>query len=129
MGGTGGGRATGLRRAVVVFAVGLAAGVASGLLGVGGGLVMVPLMVLLLGVSQHEAHATSLAAIAPIAAAGALVFGSSGRSEPAVALLLGLGSVPGAVLGAELMRRLGERRLRAAFGLFLLVVGALMVVR
>lgn len=123
------GSATGVRRSVAVFAIGLAAGAASGLLGVGGGLVMVPLMVLFLGIPQHEAHATSLAAIAPIAAAGALVFGSSGRSEPAVAIFLGLGSVPGALIGAELMRRLGERRLRTAFGLFLLLVGALMAVR
>lgn len=118
-----------LRNGVALFAVGLAAGVASGLLGVGGGLVMVPLMAMLLGVPQHEAHATSLAAIAPIAAAGAWVFGSSGRAEPGVAMVLGLGSIPGAVVGAELMRRLGEARLRALFGLFLLVVGLLMAMR
>lgn len=118
-----------LREGIFLFGVGLAAGVGSGLLGVGGGLVMVPLMVLLLRVPQHEAHATSLAAIAPIAAAGAWVFGSSGRAEPGVALVLGLGSIPGAVLGAELMRRLGERRLGGLFGAFLLVVGLLMVVR
>ncbi|MBA3727772.1 MAG: sulfite exporter TauE/SafE family protein [Actinobacteria bacterium] len=110
-------------------AVGLAAGVMSGLLGVGGGLVMVPAMVGLLGFTQHQAHGTSLAAILPIAAAAVVVFGTAGSVSVVGGLLLALGSIPGARLGATWMRRLPERTLRLGFGVFLLVVAAAMFPR
>jgi uncharacterized membrane protein YfcA len=103
-------------------AIGAAAGLFSGLLGVGGGIVMVPLLVLVSGLSQHEAHATSLAAIVPIAAVGALRFGAEGALDLPVAFLLAAGSLVGAPLGARLMARTGESALSLAFGLLVIAV-------
>lgn len=102
-------------RALTTFGVGVVAGVLSGLLGVGGGIVMVPGLVLLLGLSQHRAHATSLAAIVPIAVAGAATFGIGGRVNYALAGLVGVGAVLGAPLGVRLLARLPEAMLRLAF--------------
>lgn len=111
---------------VGLIAIGVAAGLASGLLGVGGGTVLVPLLVLA-GFSPHRAHATSLAAIVPIAAVAGGVFALEGDAEYGTAALLAAGAIAGAPLGARVMARLGERSLEAAFGGFLVAVGAAMV--
>ena len=109
-------------------AIGLAGGLFSGLLGVGGGVVMVPLLVLLGGFGQRNAHAVSLGAIIPISAAGVLTFGAAGEVRPVEALALAAGSIVGAQAGARLLARADERRLKLAFGVFLLIVAALMAV-
>lgn len=112
---------------VGLIAIGVAAGIASGLLGVGGGTVMVPLLVTAAGFSQHRAHATSLAAIVPIAAAAGGVFSFEGVAEYGTAALLAAGALAGAPLGARAMAAIGERPLEAAFGAFLVAVGLTMV--
>jgi uncharacterized membrane protein YfcA len=114
-------------RRVAFIAIGFAAGVGSGLLGVGGGTVLVPLLVGVLAFSQHRAHATSLAAIVPIATVAAVVFAADGLVEYDTAALLAIGAIAGAPLGARAMAAVGERSLEAAFGAFLVVVGAVMV--
>ena len=110
------------KTAVVTALAGLAAGVMSGLLGVGGGIVMVPLLVAPLGLTQHRAHATSLAAIVPIAAVGVLRFMAAGNVDYAVAGLLALGGLAGAPIGAWIMTRAKEPVLRTLFGVLLIVV-------
>ncbi len=112
---------------MTLTAIGLAAGIGSGLLGVGGGTVMVPLLTGVLAYSQHRAHGTSLAAIVPIAAVAATVFALEGVVDLETALLLATGAVAGAPLGAWAMDRLGERSLEAAFGVLLIATGAAMV--
>lgn len=102
--------------------VGLAAGMLSGLLGVGGGIVMVPLLVTVAHLGQHEAHATSLAAIVPIAAVGAVRFAAAGTIDYVLAALLAAGSLAGAPLGARLMARTKEGVLKLLFGALMLVV-------
>lgn len=117
----------GRRRIGLMLAVGAATGLASGLLGVGGGFVMVPGMVYLLKTRQHEAHGTSLAVIIPVAAVGAVILGKGHDVDPGTALLLALGAVGGAVLGARLSRRISAARLRQAFGVVATVVAAVMI--
>ncbi|HEX2496748.1 MAG TPA: sulfite exporter TauE/SafE family protein [Gaiellaceae bacterium] len=109
-------------------AIGLAGGLFSGLLGVGGGVVMVPLFVLWGGYRQRDAHAVSLGAIIPISAAGVLVFGAAGEIRLWEALALAAGSIVGAQAGARLLARADERKLKLAFGAFMLIVSAFMVV-
>ncbi len=87
---------------------------------------MVPLLVGLVAFSQHRAHATSLAAIVPIASVAVVVFAVEGAVEYDTAALLALGSVAGAPLGARAMAAVGERSLETAFGLFLIAVGIAM---
>lgn len=107
-------------------AIGLAGGLFSGLLGVGGGVVMVPLLVLWAGYGQRDAHAVSLGAIIPISAAGVLAFGLAGEIRIWEALALGAGSIAGAQAGARLLARADERKLKLAFGFFLVIVAVFM---
>lgn len=106
----------------VPIAIGLVAGIASGLLGVGGGIVMVPLLATFAGFAQHRAHATSLAAIVPIAAVGATTFAIAGQIDYPVAGLLAVGSLVGAPLGARFMARSSEGLLTTMFGILMIGV-------
>lgn len=108
--------------------IGLIGGALSGLLGIGGGTAMVPLMVLWLAEGQRAAHALSLAAIIPISIAALAVYAGAGRVDPVAAGALTVGSVIGARFGADLLVRVRERRLKAAFGLFLLFAAAMLVI-
>jgi uncharacterized membrane protein YfcA len=101
--------------------IGLVGGLMSGLLGIGGGTVMVPLMVMVAGFSQRDAHAISLAAIIPISIAAITVYTAAGRSDVPTAACLAIGAVAGAVVGSSLLARAPERSLKAAFGFFMLV--------
>ena len=116
----------GLARVTSLVAIGVAAGLLSGLLGVGGGTVMVPALVVLIGFGQHRAHATSLAAIVPIAVVGALVFGRADSVNLLAAMVLVGGSLLGVQAGARLMNRLSDERLALAFGGFLVLVALTM---
>jgi len=112
-----------------LVAIGLGGGVLSGLLGVGGGIVMVPLLVLWAGYSQRDAHAMSLGAIIPISLAGVATYGIAGEVRLWEAVALATGAVAGARVGAGLLTRLDEYVLKLVFGLFLLGVGVFMGVR
>jgi uncharacterized membrane protein YfcA len=118
-----------LRLEPQLVAIGLAGGVLSGLLGVGGGIVMVPLLVLWARSSQRDAHAVSLGAIIPISVAGVLTYGAAGKVRPGEALALAAGSILGARLGAGALARIDERALKLAFGLFLAGIAIFMLVR
>jgi len=107
--------------------VGVLAGLFSGVLGVGGGIVMVPLMVGMLRFDQHRAHATSLAAIVLIAISGVGRFAFDGEVDWAVGLALGVGGVVGSTLGAHWMNRLSPTALRAVFGAIIVLAGVRMI--
>lgn len=124
----GGGR-TVLGLAPRFIAIGIAGGVLSGLLGVGGGIVMVPLLVLWTAYGQRDAHALSLGAIIPISFASVLTFGVAGKVHLGEAAALAAGSIAGARIGAGALARIDERRLKLVFGVFLAAVGVLMLVR
>jgi uncharacterized membrane protein YfcA len=110
-------------------AIGGAGGLLSGLLGVGGGIVMVPLLVLRAGYRQRDAHAMSLGAIIPISLASVVTYGVAGQVRIGYALALTAGSVVGARVGAGLLARIQERPLKIVFGLFLGAVSILLVAR
>lgn len=98
------------------------AGVLSGLLGVGGGIVMVPLLFGVMGLGQHRAHATSLAAIVLIASVSAARFAIEGSVDPGIGALLALGALIGAPFGASFMARLSEGMLKLLFGALMIAV-------
>jgi uncharacterized membrane protein YfcA len=107
-------------------ATGLGAGVLSGLFGVGGGIVMVPVMVLLLGIVQRRAQATSLAAIVPIAAVGALVFGRADNLDLGAATVLIVGALVGVWAAGAVLPRVSDARLRQIFGALMAAVAVAM---
>ena len=108
-------------------AVGLAAGFLSGLLGVGGGVIMVPALVLIAGFTQHRAHATSLLAVIPIAVVGALIYALDDSVSIGTAALLAVGGLVGAPLGARIMAGLRDSTLKIVFGCLGIVLGVLQV--
>ena len=108
--------------------IGLAAGFFSALFGVGGGVVIVPLLVLALGFPQRPATGTSLAAIVMVAFAGAIAYGIRGEVDFGYAALMGLPAAAGAVGGAVLQQRLPVRALSFAFAGLLVVVGITLLI-
>ena len=113
---------------VKLILIGLLGGVLSGLLGVGGGVIMVPLLVLTAGYGQREAHALSLGAIIPISIAGGAAYWAAGEVHPLEAGALTVGAIAGARLGAVALSRIDERTLKLVFGLFVLGVSILLLV-
>lgn len=107
------------RSVAVCIGIGLLAGLLSGLFGVGGGTVIVPLLVLLLGFDQRRAAGTSLAAIVPTATVGVVSYALSGAVAWIPALLLAGGAIAGAQLGSWLLPRVSQTALRWAFVAFL----------
>jgi uncharacterized protein len=103
------------------------AGAFSGLFGVGGGAVIVPLLILWMGYEEREATGTSLAAIPAIAAIGAAVQGVHGNVHVVDALIVGLPAIGGVVAGAALQQRVPVRVVSGAFALLLVVSAAVLV--
>ena len=111
------------------IAVGLAGGIIAGLLGVGGGVLFVPGLVLFLGLDQHQAEATSLLAIVPVAIVGTIRQNKYGNVRRDDALLLGLLSVAGAAVGVALANAISGRVLRDAFAALMVLVAFQLVHR
>jgi uncharacterized protein len=103
--------------------LGVTAGVLSGLFGVGGGILFVPALVLL-GLGQVEAAATSLLAVVPTAAVGIWRQAAYGNLRVRPALVLGVASIAGVEVGVRAATSISEETLRRLFGLLLLVVAA-----
>jgi uncharacterized membrane protein YfcA len=106
-------------------AIGGVAGFVSGLLGVGGGIVMVPAFTVLLGMPLRRALGTSLVIIAVLVVPGTAVHWSLGHIDWAIFLALTIGVVPGARVGAKIALGVRERTLRILVGVFLLAVAVL----
>lgn len=105
---------------LIVLAVGLAAGVLSGFFGVGGGVLIVPALVLLLGLEQHLAVGTSLGALLPpVGLLGAWEYYRHGQVNVLFAALLGAGLLLGGYLGAAYAVKISGPVLRRAFAIFL----------
>ena len=111
-----------MQRAKVVL-TGVAGGVMAGLTGVGGGVVMIPLMTGLLGIRQHRAHATSLAIVIFVAAVASAQYAARGEVDWTLAAGVAVGGSVGAQLGARTMLRMADRPLRMSFAVFMALVG------
>lgn len=107
--------------------IGLGAGVMSGYVGVGGGFIMVPLFLSLLNVPMKKASGTSLIAVTILAIPGVIEQAMMGNVDFLVGIAMAVGSIPGAVLGAQLVKFVPERALRILFGAFLLVMAVILV--
>ena len=110
-----------------LVAIGLVAGVFSAFFGVGGGIVAVPLLILLAGFAERAATATSLMAIAITASAGVLAYALRGEVDLAYAALVGLPAAAGAVAGSAWQQRISVSTLTYAFALLLCGVAVWLV--
>jgi len=111
------------QRALKLVGIGLLAGFFGALFGVGGGIVIVPLLVLFCAFDLRRASATSLAAILVASIAGVVTYTLHGEVKPGAAAIVGVPAVFGVLLGAELQQRVPVRRLSYGFALLLAAVG------
>ena len=108
--------------------IGISAGFFSALFGVGGGIVVVPLLLLFGRWQERPAMATSLASIGIIACAGAISYGVRGELKPGAAALVGLPAAAGAIAGTALQQRIAGRTLSLLFALLLAGLGVKLLV-
>lgn len=118
---------TGLAVVLGLVAFGVGTGVAAGLLGVGGGILLVPFLTLAVGLSQHSAEATSLVVVLPTAIAASLELRRRGIGDLGVSLRFGVVGALGGFGGALLALALPGSVLRVVFAGFLAVIGARLV--
>ena len=103
--------------------IGLLAGIFSGFMGVGGGVIMIPLMIVLLGYSQHEAQGTSLAVLAiPVTFLAAYNYYSEGYVSWKVALIIGLSFVVGGYFGSKFAISINQALMKKIFSVILLFI-------
>ena len=111
---------------ITLIIIGLLAGVLSGLVGVGGGIIMVPLFVIFLGLTQHNAQGLSLAVMLPpvtfLAVYNYHTSGGGGNIDWRVALTVSLLFIIGGFLGSKLALQIDQRILKKVFGFFMLIV-------
>ncbi len=108
--------------------VGFSTGILGGAFGIGGGSFMIPVFVMLFGLSQHQAQGTSLAVmVPPIFLLSAWRYWVEGHVDIKMAGFVAMGCVVGALIGAHLVQNIPEANLKKAFGCFLMIVGIKMV--
>jgi len=109
--------------------IGLSAGLLSGLLGIGGGILIVPALMYLAGFSQHTATGTSLAILLPpVGLAAVLVYHRNGNVDVRAAVCIAICMFITAWIGSRAAMKIGTAHLRLLFGIFLSAVGVYMIV-
>lgn len=113
---------------LLLLAIGVAGGIASGLFGIGGGVVLVPALIYWAGFSQHKATGTSLAVLLPpIGLAAALEYYRHGNVDVRAAVFLAVGMFAGSWAGAYAANQMKGPHLRLAFGVFICVLGVYLI--
>ena len=112
---------------LILACLGLGAGVLGGLLGVGGGVLVVPGLVFLLNFDQHRAHGTSLAVIFLMAMAGVATYFAHGNVDLLIAIEMAVGGVIGAAIGAKVANAIHAKSLRRVFSVFMVLIGVRMI--
>ncbi len=107
---------------VVLIIIGLLAGILSGLVGIGGGIIMIPLLIMLLGLTQHQAQGTALfAMLPPIGILAAMNYFKQGYVKWEYAVVIALTFVIGGYLGSKLSLSLPQQTVRRVFGVVMLI--------
>jgi uncharacterized protein len=109
---------------IVLIIIGLLAGILSGLVGVGGGIIIIPLLIILLGLTQHQAQGTALfTMLPPIGILAAMNYYKQGYVKWEYALVTALAFVAGGYFGSKLSLSLPPQTVRRVFGVIMLIVG------
>ncbi|MDR3563531.1 MAG: sulfite exporter TauE/SafE family protein [Negativicutes bacterium] len=112
---------------IIIFAMGLVTGVLSGLFGVGGGIVLIPMMVLTLGIPQHLAQGISMLMMIPTALVGIWHFHKDNLVNYRMAAYMASGAIVGALISANFVQLIPADILRRVFGIFIVIVGSRML--
>ncbi|CVK17566.1 sulfite exporter TauE/SafE family protein [Sporomusa sphaeroides] len=111
----------------IIFAIGLGAGILSGLLGIGGGAVLVPMMVFILGITQHTAQGISMLVIIPTALVSVWHFHKDKLIHYQAVLYLAGGAIVGALISSNLVQHIPASELKRIFGIFVIYSGFKMI--
>ncbi|MBQ4340052.1 MAG: sulfite exporter TauE/SafE family protein [Firmicutes bacterium] len=109
------------------FLIGIFSGCINGLLGSGGGTVVVPALEVFKKIEPHKAHATAIAVILPLSVISSLIYMFKGSLNWEAVLYVALGSIPGSIIGAKLLKKLSSRMLSRLFGAVLIFASARMM--
>jgi uncharacterized protein len=113
---------------LILLVIGTITGVMAGMLGIGGGLVVIPALVMIMGMSQQAAQGTSLAMmLPPIGILAAYNYYKAGHVDIKIALLLAITFIAGSYFGSKLAIRLPQELMKKIFGIFLLLVAIKML--
>ncbi|HOK25745.1 MAG TPA: sulfite exporter TauE/SafE family protein [Bacteroidales bacterium] len=117
-----------LTTVLIIIIIGLFTGLLAGMLGIGGGLIVIPALILVLGFSQHEAQGTSLAMmLPPIGIVAAWNYYKAGHVDLKVAIILAVAFIVGSLFGSKIAIGLPENVLKKIFSIFLLLIGLKML--
>lgn len=107
--------------------IGFIAGLVNGIFGSGGGTILVPCLVFLMGIEDHKAHATAISIILPLSLISSFVYFKYDVVDPALTLKVAIGSVIGALVGSSILNRFPVNVLRKVFGIFMIIAAVRMV--
>jgi uncharacterized membrane protein YfcA len=108
--------------------LGLVAGILGGMFGIGGGTILIPALVYLFGLTQHQSQGTTLAALVPpIGLLAALRYWQAGNVKISIAALICIGFFFGGYIGANWIQSVSEPMLKKAFGIYLLLIALNMI--
>jgi uncharacterized membrane protein YfcA len=110
-----------------VVTIGIIAGLCNGLFGSGGGIIVVPAMIYLLGIEEHDAHATAILVILPLSLVSVFIYFRSNHFDWSMVWKVGLGSIIGAGFGAWLLPRIPVNILSKIFAGFMILAGLRMI--
>lgn len=113
--------------AVKLIVIGLITGVCNGLFGSGGGTILVPSMVFLLGLEEHKAHATAILVILPLTILSSVIYYSNNYIDWPTTLKVVSGGMVGSFIGARVFNRIPASALRKIFGAFMIIAAVRMV--
>ncbi|HQK71719.1 MAG TPA: sulfite exporter TauE/SafE family protein [Bacteroidales bacterium] len=117
-----------LTTVLILIVIGLFTGLLAGMLGIGGGLIVIPALILVMGFSQHAAQGTSLAMmLPPIGIVAAWNYYKAGHVDLKVAIILAVAFIIGSLFGSKIAIGLSENLLKKIFSIFLLLVGLKML--
>lgn len=113
---------------LIIILIGIAAGMLSGLVGIGGGLVIVPALVYFLGLSQHTAQGTSLGLILlPVGILAVLAYYKQGHVDPKIVGLLAIGFVVGSYFGSKISLNLPQETVKKIFAVLMIIIAVKMI--
>lgn len=117
-----------MKQAIVFILIGTAAGLLSGLIGIGGGVILIPALIFVLGFSQHTAEGTTLAAmVPPIGILAAYVYYQSGNVDLKAAGFIAIGFLFGGLFGAKIAQQISSEALQKIFAVILILMGLKML--
>ncbi|MTI70937.1 MAG: sulfite exporter TauE/SafE family protein [Firmicutes bacterium] len=114
---------------IKILTIGFLTGIINGLFGSGGGTIIVPSLVFILGLEEHKAHATAISIILPLTLISTFIYFNNGMLNFKIATLVAAGGIIGGFTGAKLLKKIPSTLLRKIFGLFMIIAAIRMVIK